>query len=128
MLVAPRPKHLGFTLGSKAGTWDLHDVRHAERPQLADLPHTRVLVGEPPADEFVVFSTWRIGENRNPRSNAVLHEVRRFERPGAPGMKRYDDDVGARDRIVDDEGPSRGSEKRIPNRRNSRDGSRMRPQ
>ena len=32
-----------------------------------------------------------------------MHEVRRFERPRAAGIKRYDDDVGGRDRFVDDE-------------------------
>src|SRR5713101_5546859 len=76
MLVAPWRKHLAFTFGSNVGSGDLHDIRHAKPPQLANLPCTRILVGEPPADELVVCSTRRVGKNRNARRDAALHEVR----------------------------------------------------
>ena len=124
MLVAPWRKHLGFTFGSNVGSGDLHDIRHAKPPQLANLPCTRILVREPPADELVVFSTRRVGKNRNSRRDAALHEIRRFKRPRTAGMKRYNDDVGGRDRFVDDERPSCGSQNWLPNGRNSNDGSR----
>ena len=124
MLVAPSRKHLGFTFGSNVGSGDLHDIRHAKPSQLANLPCTRILVREPPADELVVFSTRRVGKNRNSRRDAALHEIRRFKRPRAAGIKRYDDDVGGRDRFVDDERPSCGSQNRLPNGGNSNDGSR----
>src|SRR6516165_5168349 len=84
MLVAPWRKHLGFTFGSNVGSGDLHDIRHAKPPQLANLPCTRILVREPPADELVVFSTRRVGKNRNSRRDAALHEIRCFERPAPP--------------------------------------------
>ena len=88
MLVAPRGKHLAFAFGSGFGYGDLHDIRHAKPPQLANLPCASILVREPPADELVVISTRRIGKNRNARRDAALHEVCRFERPRAAGSKR----------------------------------------
>ena len=122
MLVAPRRKHLAFAFGSSIGSGDFHNVRHAERPQLANLPCARILVRKAPADELVVFSTRRIGKNCNARRDAALHEVRRFERPRAAGVKRHDDDVDRRDRFVDNERPSCRSQNRLPNGGNSNDG------
>ena len=84
MLVAPWRKHLGLTFASSVGSGDLHDIRHAKPSQLANLPCTRILVREPPADELVVFSTRRVGKNRNSRRDAALHEIRCFERPAPP--------------------------------------------
>src|SRR5258708_29349064 len=98
MLLAPWRKHLAFTFGSSVGPGDVHDVRHAKPLQLASLPCARILVRKPPPDELVVFPARWVGKNRNARRNAALHEVRRFERPGAAGIKRYDDDVGGRHR------------------------------
>src|SRR6516164_2780567 len=119
MLVAPWRKHLGFTFGSNVGSGDLHDIRDAKPPQLANLSCSRIFVREPPADELVVLSTRRVGKNRNSRRDAALHEIRRFERPRAAGSTRYDDDVGGRDRFVDDERPSCGSQNRLANGGNS---------
>ena len=124
MLVAPRRKHVSFTLRSIVRSGDLQDIRHAKPPQLANLLCARILVREPPANELVVFSTRRVGKNRNACCNTALHEVRRFERPRAAGSKRYDDDVGGHDRFVDNERPSCGSQNRLPNGGNSNDGSR----
>ena len=64
MLVAPWGKHLTFTFGS-IDSGDLHDIRHAKRPQLANLLCRPILVREPPADELLVFSTRGIHKNRN---------------------------------------------------------------
>jgi hypothetical protein len=87
MLIAPCPEHLGFTLGANAGLGNLHDIRYTKRPQLADLPCTRVLVREPAADELMVFAARRVGENRNSRRNPALHEISRFESTGAAGVE-----------------------------------------
>ena len=122
MLVAPWRKHLSFTFGSSIGSGNFHNIRHAERPQLANLPRARILVRKPPADELVVFSTRRIGKNRNARRDAALHEVRRFESPRAAGVERHDDDIGGRDRLADHEHLSCGAQNRLPNRGNSNDG------
>ncbi len=81
MLVAPSRKNLAFTFGPNVDSGDLHDIRHAKPPQLANLPCARILVREPPADELVVLSTRRVAKNRNSRRDAALHEVRRLERP-----------------------------------------------
>ena len=64
LLVAPWRKHLTFTFGS-IDSGDLHDIRHAQRPQLANLPCPCILIREPPADELMVFSTRRVDKNRN---------------------------------------------------------------
>ena len=124
MLVAPLRKHATFTFGSDVGFRDLHDIRHAKPLQLANLPCTRILVRKPPTDELVVFSTRRVGKNRNSLRDAALHEVRRFEGPRAAGINRYDDDVGGCDRFVDNESPSCGSQNGLRNAENSYDGSR----
>jgi hypothetical protein len=124
MLVAPWRKHLTFTFGSSVGSGDLHDIRHAKQLQLADLHCARIHVREPPTDELEVFSTRRVAKNRNSRRDAALREVRRFEHPRPVGLRRYDDDVGGRDRFVDDERPSCGSQNRLPNEYNRNDGSR----
>ena len=123
MLVAPGRKHLTFALGSSVGPGYAHDVGHAEPLQLANLPSPCILVGESSPDEFVIFSTRGIGENRNSRRDAALHEVRCFERPGTAGVSRYDDDIGGRDGIVDDERPSCGPQDRLTKRGDSNDGS-----
>src|SRR6516225_8248130 len=96
MLVAPWRKHLGFTFGSNVGSGDLHDISHAKPSQLANLPCSRIFVREPSADELVVFSTRRVGKDRNSRRDAALHEIRRFERPRAADTRYYDDDVRTR--------------------------------
>ena len=72
MLVAPWRKHLTYTFGPNVGSRDLHDVRHAKPPQVANLPCARILIRESPADELVVFSTRRVGKNRNSRRDAAL--------------------------------------------------------
>jgi hypothetical protein len=92
--ITPWGEHLAFTFGSSVGSGDLHDIRHAKRPQLANLPCARIIVREPSADELVVFSTRRVGKHRDPCCDAALHEIRRFECPRAAGIKRYDNDVG----------------------------------
>jgi hypothetical protein len=117
MLVAPWRKRLALAFGSSVGSGDLHNIRHAKPPQLANLPCARILVGEPSADELVVFSTRRVGKNRNSCRDAALHEVCRFERSRAAGIKRYEDGVGGRDRLVGDERPSCGSQEPTPERR-----------
>src|SRR6266853_404439 len=100
MLVAPRWQHLALAFGSSVGSGDLHNIRHAKPPQLANLPCARILVREATADELMIFSAWRIGKNRDARRDAAFHEVGRFERPGAGGIERYHDDVGGRDRLI----------------------------
>jgi hypothetical protein len=124
MLVAPSWKHLDFTLGPCVGFGNLNDIRDTKRPQLANLPCGPILVRKPPADELMVFSTRRIGKNRNSRRDAALHEVRRFECTRAIGIKRYYDDVSGRHWFIDDERPSYGSQNRLPNGGNSNDGRR----
>src|ERR1700757_1243772 len=94
MLVAPWRKPLAFSFGSDVGSGDLHHIRHAKPSQLTNLPRSRIFVREPPADELVVFSTRRVGKDRNSRRDAALHEIRRFERPRAADTRYYDDDVG----------------------------------
>jgi hypothetical protein len=91
MLVAPWRKHLTFTFGSNIGSSDLHDIRDAKPLELANLPCGLILVREPPTDELVVLSTGRVGKNRNSCRNAASYEVRRFERPRAAGIGRYDE-------------------------------------
>src|SRR5262249_47276919 len=102
MLVGPARKHLAFTFGSHVRSGDLHDIRPSKPPQLAYLPGARIVVRESPADELVIFSVRRIGKNCNTCRDAALHEIGRFERPRAGGIKRYDDDVGGRKRLIDD--------------------------
>ena len=126
MLVAPGWKHLAFTFRSSVGSGDLHDVRHTKRLQLANLPCARIVVREPPPDKLVIFSTLRVGKNRNAGRDAALHEVRRFERPRTARIKRYDDDVGGCDLLVDNKRPSCGSQNRLPNGGKSNDGCRGR--
>ena len=123
MLVAPWRKRLAFSFGSDVGSGDLHHIRHAKPSQLTNLPCSRIFVRESPADELVVFSTRRVGKDRNSRRDAALHEIGRFERPRTAGIKRYDDDVSGRDRFVDDERPSCSSQNRIPNGGKGNDGS-----
>src|SRR5712692_5026972 len=100
MLLAPWRKHLAFTLGSNLGSGDFHDIRHAERSQLANLPCARILIRQPAPDKFVIFSARRVGKNRNACRDAALHQVGRLQRPGAAGIERYDDAVGWRDRLI----------------------------
>ena len=88
MLVAPHRKYLAFAFGSSFGYEDLHDIRHAKPPQLANLPCACILVGESPADELVVVSLGGSVKNCNARCDASLYEVRRFERARSPGSKR----------------------------------------
>src|SRR5208282_1920468 len=64
MLIAPSRKHSTFIFGS-IDSGDLHDIRHAKRPQLANLPCPRIIIREPPADELKVFSTRRVHKNSN---------------------------------------------------------------
>src|SRR6516162_2822599 len=115
MLVTPRWKHLAFTFGPNVASRDLNDIGYAKRSQLANLPCGGILVRKSAADELMVFSARRVGKNRNSCRDAALHEIRRFERPRAHGPSRYDNKLRGRDRLVDDERPSCGSQSRLPN-------------
>src|ERR1700733_815030 len=87
LIVAPLREHL--TLISRSVDFgDVHDIRYAERRQFANLPCPSILVGKPSADELVAFSARRLIKNRDSLRDAALHEIRRFERPSAPGIKR----------------------------------------
>jgi hypothetical protein len=89
MLVAPCLKRLTFAVGSSFASGDLHDIRHAKQPQLANLPCATILVREPSADELaLIVSARRVGKHRNARRDTLLHEVSRFERARAVGSKR----------------------------------------
>ena len=102
MLVAPWRKHLTYTFGPNVGSRDLHDVRHAKPPQVANLPCARILIREPPADELVVFSTRsgrqkpQLASNKRPSGNhqclklarRSLRRPRRSHRPPAPHRPR----------------------------------------
>lgn len=106
LLVAPWRKNLTLTFGSSFGSGNLHDIGHAEPSELPDLPCRQILVREPAADELEIFSTRRVRKDRNSRRDAAMHEVRRLQRPRAAGIRRYRDDVGSRNRLVDDKHPS----------------------
>jgi hypothetical protein len=82
LLVAPWRQRLNFLFGS-IDRGDSHDVRHAERIQVANLPRRITVVREPPAGELIVLFARRIHENGGSLRDAALHEVRRFERTGA---------------------------------------------
>jgi hypothetical protein len=86
LVLLPAAKHTAntFTFGSNVSSRDLHDIHHAKPPQLANLPCGPILVREPLAKKLVIFSTRRVGKNRNARGDAALHEVCRFERPPRP--------------------------------------------
>jgi hypothetical protein len=85
LLVSPLRKHPTFTFGS-IDSRDLRDVRHAEHPQLANLPGPCILIRKPSANELKVFSAWRVLKNRDSLRDAAMHKVRRFERPSAIGI------------------------------------------
>jgi hypothetical protein len=55
MLVAPLRKRLTFTFGPSLDCGDSHDICHAKRRQLANLPCPLILVTEPPPDELMVI-------------------------------------------------------------------------
>jgi hypothetical protein len=107
--VAPWRKNLTFTFGSSFGSRNLQDLGYAKRPQLPNLPCPCILVGEPSADELEILSTRRVSKNCNSRRDSTLHEIRGLQRARAARIKRYDDDVRRRNRLVDDERPSCGS-------------------
>jgi hypothetical protein len=109
VLVAPRCKNLAFTFCSRFVSRNLHDVRYAKPSQLPNLPCRRIFVREPSADELKIFSTRRISENRHSRRDAAMHEVGRLQRSSAARIGRYNDDVGRRNRLVDDKYASCGS-------------------
>ena len=125
MLIAPLRKHLRLrTFVFNVASRDLHDILHAKRSELASLPFSRIFVRQSPANELEVFSTRRVGKNSNPRCDAALNEVRRFERAHAPCVKRYYNHVCGRDRVADDKRPSRSSQEWASHGGNSNDGSR----
>src|SRR2546423_14809016 len=72
MLVAPWWKRLAFSFGSNVGSADLHHIRHAKPSQLTNLTCSRIFIREAPADELVVFSTRRVGKDRNSRRDTAL--------------------------------------------------------
>jgi hypothetical protein len=118
LLVAPLRKRLTFVTRSR-DLGDVHDICHAKRRQLANLPCPFILMGKPTAAELLLFSVGRLIKNRNSLRDASLHEICRFERPGGAGIKGQDDDIGRGDRFaVNDEGPACGSQDRLPNRTN----------
>jgi hypothetical protein len=123
ILVTPWREHFTFTFGSSVGSGDLHDIRHTKPTQLANLHCSRILVWEPPADEFLAFYTRRVLKNRNSFRDAAENEIRRFEHSGTAGIRRYDNDIGRRDRFIDDERPSCGSQNGLPKGRDSNDHS-----
>lgn len=74
-LVAPWGKNLAFTFGSGFVSWNLHDIRYAKPSQLPNLPCCEIFTAQPPTDELKIFSTRRVGKNRDARYAAAMHEV-----------------------------------------------------
>ena len=64
LLVGPLRKYPTFISGS-IHSGDLHDIRHAKRAQLANLPCPFILIGKPSADELRGYSARRVLKNRN---------------------------------------------------------------
>src|SRR6476620_3833088 len=64
LLVAPSRKRLTF-ISSSLHLGDVHDIRHAKRRQLANLPGHFALMGKPTADELSVRHARRLIKNRN---------------------------------------------------------------
>ncbi len=122
VLVAPWGKNLAFTFGSGFVSWNLHDIRYAKPSQLPNLPCREIFVGQPPTDELKIFSTRRVGKNRDARRDAAMHEVRCLQGSRAAGITRDDDNVGRRNRLVDDKYPSCSSQNRLPTRREQQKG------
>ena len=94
MLIAPRRQSQDFIVSSGFGSRNLLDVCDAKPSQLPNLRCGFVHVGESSADKLKIFSTGRIGENRNLRCYAAMHEICRLQCPGAKGASRDDNDVG----------------------------------
>ena len=83
LLVGPLRKHLTFTFGS-IDFRDLRNVRHAEHPQLANLPGPRTLRRKPSANELKVFFAWRVLKNRDPLRDATLQRSAASSAPAPP--------------------------------------------
>jgi hypothetical protein len=124
VLVAPWRKNLTFAFGASFGSGNLHDIRYAKRPQLPNLPCACILIGQPPADELEILSARGVGKDRNSRRYTAVHEIRCLQRARAAGIKRDDDDVRWRKRLIDDERPPCGSQKLLPDNENRNDCSR----
>jgi hypothetical protein len=121
LLIGPWRKRLTF-ISSSVDFGDVHDIRYAERLQLAKLPCPCILVWKPSASKLLLFSVRRLIKNRNALRDAALHEICRSERPGGARVEGQDDDVGRGDRfLVNDEGPACGSQDRLASRTNGDD-------
>ena len=113
MLVAPSRKHPAFIFGS-IDSGDLHDIRHAKRSQLANLPCTRILIGEPR----------RMNSKSSPLGGSIKTATRvemplrtRSAASSAPAPPDSSDKTmmsAGRDRFVYDKRPSCGSQNRLP--------------
>src|SRR5690349_21224576 len=124
MLLAPRRKRLGFAFGCfNFSSGYLHDIPHSEKPELASLPCSSIVVGKASANELALFSNRRGSKNRDASCDTTVHQVRSFERPCAGRSNRYNNDVDRRDRLAQDEGPSCSSKHWLPHEGESKDAS-----
>ena len=98
--------------------------RHAKHPELANLTRSLIFIGDSPADELKILRIRRVGKHPNLCRDPFLHEVGSFESASATGIKSYDDDVGRRDRFLNNEGRAQGPQDLFTNCGNTGDDSR----
>ena len=124
MFDKPRWQYLTFAAGSGIRSADPYDIFNTKRLQLTNLPCALILIGESPANEFLIFSARRIRKDGNALCDPAVDEVCRFDRSSATGIERYNDDVGGDRRFIGDKRPSCCAQHRLPKGANGEDRSR----
>ncbi len=106
VLVAPAGKRWTFVLASGYICGDEVDGLDAQRSEASNGSCGLVFVGDPAPDELTFHRVRRFAENCDSRGHAAANKVGGFERPGAAGLDRHDNDVGGFDAVIDNERPS----------------------
>src|SRR5262245_29202333 len=118
MLAAPIGKHTN--LGSRPcprPRYALY-IAYAEHPELPDLRGGSVLVRNAPFQKLLIDSVWRVGEHGHSRGQTPSEQIDCLQHAGRPCLTADHDDVGRFDGLIDDQGPSRGSQNRLSHRHN----------
>ena len=120
--IAPWGKHATFVLGSRYEGRDDFYRLYAQRSEPSNGSRGRVFQWDPSALELTIHHSVRnVGEDRNSRGHAAVHEVGRLEHPGAKGIARDHDDVDRPDWVIGHEYPSGLSQNRRSGSGNGRD-------
>lgn len=92
--LAPRRKNLTFLLAPGNRSRNPLHVLHTQHMQLRFRNGGAIIVRQAAPNKLAIGLGWRILKHRDPRRNALMDQIRGFQRPRPLDVDRYNNHIG----------------------------------